>query len=189
MNWNHSEQQATILNDLKSGFLSLDPTETSAEVAWNDWYKKLPAFRHVEFEQFSKQLKAHRQQVERENAKIQQACEAYEHDRKLHPVRTHDDRGRLIFSRSPAALLLKEDLSHGYLDNFSMSELWELRPEYQVFSLHEFRRRIYQENNLQKFYNYLELQRKEKAEKKATRFAKRAAELDKIHGREDDMEE
>ena len=95
---------------------------------------------------------------------------------------TTDDRGRLIFSRSSEAPLLLQDVRQGKHETMNYEALWASRPECMVFSKQELQRRVYQAVGTLKWYNYLEIKRKEKAETLAKRYKDKAAELDKKHG-------
>ena len=61
--WRGSAAREILLRDLEAGFLGLRDDETSAEEAWEYVYKHLVEFDKVPFEQFKKQLQAHRLQV------------------------------------------------------------------------------------------------------------------------------
>ena len=58
---------------------------------------------------------------------------------------SHDRRGKLIFDRSPAKDLLRQDIKDGAYPRLSPMQLWNTRPEYKLFDLNVFKGRIYQE--------------------------------------------
>jgi hypothetical protein len=143
--WRYSDAKKIVMADLEEGRLSLDENEVSAEAAFAV-YKTLPEFEKVCFEQFEARLKAHRELVAK---KIQQSIveeSAFQHNLLIHPRNeTHDRRGKLIFDRHPAKLLLRQDIKDGAYPRLSPMELWHSREEYQCFELGVFRQRVYQE--------------------------------------------
>lgn len=173
------EARAIMLRDLQKGDLALTEEEMTAEEAWKFKYSTMAAFKHVPFKQFEEKLKSHREQVAKDNVKVSAAMKAFEHDQALFSRRTHNRRGKLVFDVHPAKLKLQEDVKKKVHKNLSPSELRLTRPEYQCFTLDEFRDRIYQEIRLQRFYNYLELKRKAKEKDQQASWAKQRQQLDK----------
>jgi hypothetical protein len=178
--WNKAcEARAIMLRDLQNGDLELTEEEMAAEDAWKFKYSSMAPFRHVPFDQFAKQLEAHRAQVAKENEKLSAAWKAFEHDQALFSRRTHDRRGKLVFDMHPAKLKLREDVKNKVHKSLSPSELLLTRPEYQCFTLDEFRERVYQEIRLQRFYNYLDMDRTKKEADQKKLWAKERQKLDK----------
>lgn len=177
--WTGCEARAIMLRDLRNGDLAMTEEEMTAEDAWKFRYSVMVAFKHVPFEQFEEKLESHREQVAKDNVKVSAAMKAFEHDQALFSRRTHNRRGKLVFDVHPAKLKLQEDVKKKVHKNLSPSGLWLTRPEYQCFTLDEFRDRIYQEIRLQRFYNYLELKRKAKEKDEQARWAKQRQQLDK----------
>jgi len=173
------EARAIMLRDLQKGDLPLTEEEMTAEDAWKFKYSHMAAFKRVPFEQFEEKLESHRGQVAKDNEKVSAAMRAFEHDQALFSRRTHNRRGKLVFDVHPAKLKLQEDVKNKVHKDLLPSELRLTRPEYQCFTLDEFRDRIYQEIRLQRFYNYLELKRNEKEKEQQARFAKQRQQLDK----------
>ena len=180
ISWKGCEAGAIIVLDFQNGELPLTEKEMSAEDAWKFKYSTKIAFKHVPFIQFKKQPIDHRKQVEKDNANLSAALKAFEHDQALFPRRrTHNRKGELVFDVHPAKEKLREDVENKVHKPLSPSEFRLTRPEYQCFTLDVFRDRIYQEIRLQRFYNYLEMQRKAKEKDKAKRWATQRVKLDK----------
>ena len=162
IDWRNSPAKRIIMSDLEDGFLSTDEEVVSTEAAWVV-YKKLPEFSDVCFKQFREHLKDHRRVVKKKEQQSIWEEDAFQHDCHLHPRdNTHDRRGKLIFDRSPAKDLLRQDIKDGAYPLLSPMELWNTRPQYKLFDLNVFRGRIYQEIRRNKFINWCELKRKEK---------------------------
>ena len=77
-----------------------------------------------------------------------------------HPRKKLNRRGELKFHLTAAAKYLQEDIKDGLNKEFTPMELQSLRPEYMLFDLEVFKRRIYQEEKLQKWYNFRDDQKK-----------------------------
>jgi len=177
--WGASEARAIVLRDLQNGDLPLTEKEMTAEDAWKFKYSAMAPFRHVPFDQFEKQLEAHRAQVAKDNEKLSASWKAFQQDQALFSRRTHNRRGKLVFDVHPAKPKLQEDVKNKVHKNLTPSEFRLTRPEYQCFTLDEFRDRIYQEIRLQRFYNYLDIKRKEKEADEKKRWANQRQKLDK----------
>lgn len=165
--WRKSDAKQKILTDLGDGVL--DPA-TPPESAWLV-YKKVAGFEKVPWEQFKQRYEDHIDAFVKKRERSQRDEMLFQHDRQLHPCNeTHDDVGRLIFSRHPAMTLLQYDIKHGYYPHYykTPSELWGSRPEHKDnFEVDELKRRIYQEQRAIKFKNWCEKKRSEKEEQKA----------------------
>jgi len=143
--WQNSPAKSIIMSDLEDGHLPIGEKEVSAEHAW-DVYKNLLEFDGVCFKQFKERLKDHRRAMEKKALQSATEEEAFQHDCLLHPRdNTHDRRGKLIFDRSPAKDLLRQDIMDGAYPLLSPMDFWNTRPEYKLFDLNVFRGRIYQE--------------------------------------------
>jgi ribosomal protein S21 len=162
INWRNSQAKMIIMSDLEDGWLPMDDTKVSAEDAWKV-YANLPEFHGICFKQFKERLADHRRAVEQKNMESIQEEDAFQHDCLLHPRdETHDRRGKLIFDRSPAKDLLRQDIKDGAYPRLSPMQLWNTRPEYKLFELKVFKERIYQEIRLAKFYNWCETKHQKK---------------------------
>jgi hypothetical protein len=122
----------------------------------------LPEFHGICFKQFKERLADHRRAVEKKNNESVQEEDAFQHDCLLHPRQeTHDRRGKVIFDRSPAKDLLRQDIKDGAYPRLSPIQLWNTRPEYQLFDPIVFKGRIYQEIRRAKFVNWCEMKRQQ----------------------------
>jgi hypothetical protein len=164
VNWDKNPARVIILGDLEAGILPIDETELSTEEAW-DTYKRIYEFKNVPFRQFSDRLRDHREQVRFQLEKNLEEELAFAHDRCLHPRRTHNRRGELVFDLTPAKQQLREDVEKGVHEQMTAAELQESNQVYWPFDQEKFRRRIEQEIRRQKFMFYLEKKRNEERAK------------------------
>lgn len=173
INWGHSEPQAIILEDLRKGLISLDDTVQSAERIWTVMYKDSPKFRDVCFEQFEEKLADHRKQVSSEQSRIGRASHAFEDYRRRYPHRTHNNHGRrMMWFDTETKALLFDDVKKNKHEGMPPALFHKTRPEYQQYTLDEFRPKIYQTIRTLRWYNWLELKRKENKEKNEKRWKK-----------------
>lgn len=149
------------MSDLEDGWLPTDETKVSAENAWKVYQNaNLPEFHGICFKQFKERLADHRRAAKKKKEESIQEEDAFQHDCLLHPRdEMHDRRGKLIFDRSPAKDLLRQDIKDGAYPRLSPMQLWNTRPEYKLFDLKVFKERIYQEIRLAKFFNWCEMKR------------------------------
>jgi len=63
VNWKTSEARKTLLNDLGSGFIPLNPKDMSAREAWDQQYEFMEEFEDIEFNQFSRNLNNYRKKM------------------------------------------------------------------------------------------------------------------------------
>lgn len=164
IDWKNSEAKTVLLKDLHEGVLPLEEHDVSAEDAWNTCYVNLPEFANVNFDQFKRQLKAHRKQVKEKKQGADSQEAALLHDRLLYPEKSHYTIGRRIFRMSPAAPLLQADVQNGHHHQLTPSALKASRPEYGEWELKIFTQRIYQAERRVKFINYLEWKRQQKVD-------------------------
>jgi hypothetical protein len=157
--WITCPARQVILDDLRRGAL-LDGV--SAEAAFK-FYKKMPEFEEVCFEQFKARLKDHQKQATKQWLLNAEEEKAFKHDLKLYPnSRTQNKQGKPIFDASPAKLLLREDVKDKKHEGVSPSQFQGSRPEYKLFDSKTFRHRIYQEIRRQKFIFHCDLHRRAK---------------------------
>ena len=121
----------------------------------------------VIFEQFKKQLKAHRQQIKKKRDLSSNEMQAFISDRAIHPKADYNHRGEKVFDSSDAKMLLRDDIKHKKQKAMSPMDLWNSREEYKEFKLEKFRQRIYQEERRVRYVNHLEMKRQKKAEEAA----------------------
>lgn len=95
---------------------------------------------------------------------------ALQHDRLLHPKKTHNQRGEKIFYWSEAMDLLKQDVADKKHLTMTPSQLRLSRPnEYGQFSLHIFDRRIRQAIRKERLINWLNDKREKETKKRKER--------------------
>ena len=158
--WRNRKARALVLNDIRSGVLSLDANETTAKQAW-EVYKHSPAFlaEGVVFSQFKEHLRDHRKQMGKKAYISQKQLEALIHDRKLYPRAPHNHKGEPVFDASNAKPLLRTDVADKKYKTMTPSQLQKSRPEYHMFDSVKFKERIYQEVRRQKFIHSRRLRR------------------------------
>jgi hypothetical protein len=152
--WMKSPAREILIEDLQPGGPLYEKDDVSAEVAFG-FYTTLPEFCGVGFPQFKDRLKDHRKQGNAKSRVSHEEMLAFAHDRALHPRQKTNERGELVFDLSAAKLLLREDVRNQLHTTMQPFELQQTRPEYMDFKRDIFRRRIYQEVRLQKYFFYL----------------------------------
>jgi hypothetical protein len=157
--WITCPARQVILDDLHREALGRD---VSAEAAFK-FYKKMPEFEGVGFEQFKARLADHRKQATKQWLLNAEEEKAFKRDMKLYQnSRTRNKQGKLIFDASPAKLLLREDVKDKKHERVLPSQFQASRPEYKLFDSKTFRHLIYQEIRRQKFIFHCELHRRVK---------------------------
>ena len=153
ISWRGSAARKVLLRDLEVGVLDLNDDETSAEEAWEDVYKHLVEFETVPFEQFKKQLQAHRLQVLR---KVKMSGADFVRFRN---TRDHVPAPQGLFRDSSTHLLLREDvvaeMAIGSGLEIPSDQFRSHRPEYLAMTPRHFGERLQQERRHQKYINYL----------------------------------
>ena len=154
IDWRKSEAKEIILAHLRNGWLSLDEEAYPAEDVW-EYYRHLPEFEGVIFEQFNLRLADHREQIGGRVRRAAWDAAAVEHDKLKHPFPTHNQRGEPNFHGSPAERLLREDVRADNHRGLYSAELQLMRPEYGVFSKKRFKELVKQTIRHVKFENFL----------------------------------
>ena len=164
IDWAKSLAKQIILDDLDCGVLPVDESELSAEEAWELVYSQMAEFIRPEtvvFSQFKERLRDHRKKHGEGVTRAALESEALDHDRRLFPRQTENNRGEPVFDLSAAKLLLRADIAEGKHHRMTPSQLQMTRVEYQPFSAVKFKHRIYQEVRRVKFINYLNERREQ----------------------------
>jgi hypothetical protein len=157
--WITCPARQVILDDLRRGAL-LDGVSAAAAFKF---YKKMPEFNEVCFEQFKARLKDHQKQATKQWLLNAEEEKVFEHDMKLYRnSHTQNKQGKLIFDASPAKLLLREDVKDKKHEGVSLSQFQGSRPEYKLFDSKTFWHRIYQEIRRQKFIFHCDLHHRAK---------------------------
>jgi hypothetical protein len=139
-----------LLEDLISGAIPLDKDAMKP----NEAYKLRPIFsEYGGYKNFPSRLRSARNQVNQKKSRNAFDEEACIHDRKLYPVVTHtcNLQGLLRWGGSRADKLLRQDITDGRHHNMAPKDLYNLREEYQKFTLDRFREHIHQEVRRRKF--------------------------------------
>lgn len=156
MRWEDSEAKRILLTELDDGILGPSEKIVLPRIAWVD-FKDMPAFKWVTYSQFSRALRVYRKDTSDGKKRAMLEQNALDRDRILHPRKTRDCRGNLVFDLSEAKDLLREDVKNGLHLRMKPSALRNSRPEYQrCFGPVVFKERIYQEVRRTKFLNWLE---------------------------------
>jgi hypothetical protein len=160
VDWRTNPGRAVVIQDLRPGGPLYQRDNITAEEIF-PWYKQLPAFADVVFDQFQARLKDHRLAASKSTHLAIQEQQYLEHDRRLYPRQSHNERGELVFDMHPAKLLLREDIKRNvHLTTYkTAAQLKASRAEYEPFKDNKFAERIRQEIKLQKYFNYLRLKR------------------------------
>ena len=174
--WKTSVAREIILTDLEEGRLALYENELPAREAWDTIYCHLHEFRNVPFEQFKKQLEAHRKQALKKTKKAFNEEISFIHDRSLHPRPLANKRGEPSFDGTPAQELLREDVRNKLHEVMTPSQLQASQPEYKVYKPAIFKQRIYQEEKYQKFVFLLELKQMKKLKEREVKKAEKSVE-------------
>ena len=158
IDWRSSAAKAIILRDLEPDGQLFGMDHLPAETVF-EFYRGLPGFENVVFDQFKKRLADHRTQSARDRRYAERDAEACRVDRLVHPRNTSNSRGELVFDLHPAKRFVRRDVANGIHKTMSPLELQVSRPAYREFSRKIFKHRIYQEVRRQKFLHWLEIQR------------------------------
>ena len=155
--WRNSAARKVLLGDIENSIIPLFESELSAEDAWARVYKHLVEFEKVPFEQFKRQLHAHRDQVQRRLRKANDDEVRYRNYRAVSPEPE-------TFRGSATHMLLRQDVAdemHQGSYRAPSNEFRMRREEYQAMSVREFGQRLRQERRYRKYCNYLESRREE----------------------------
>ena len=134
-----------------------------AKQVWTDHCKDDNAFKRMQCnDAFVRRLKSVRNDHLKKVERCQKDLEAYNNAKKNHPTPALNIRGEPQWHGSAAQNFLKESVEAGQHKEVEPKELWESKPEYQVYALKTFRDHIYQEGRLRKFSHYVDLLKKKK---------------------------
>ena len=164
IDWVKSRSRDIILEDLINGIIPYEEEKCSPDHAWNTWYCFIPEIieEKVVYSQFKERFVAHQRQISKKKKQSTREEEAFQYHATLHPRKTYNTRGELVFDLHPAKPLLREDVLDGKHKQLTPMQLHKTRPEYQEFALDAFSPLIYQAVRSQKFVHTLELRRAEK---------------------------
>ena len=96
LDWVNSESKQIVLDDLESGIISMDKTETAKDLYYS-MYQFTPKFiaEKVLFEQFEKHLKDHRKQLKYKHESPAWEMAALAHDQNIFPK--NNAKGKEVF--------------------------------------------------------------------------------------------
>ena len=110
VNWRSCPAREVLLQDLEPGGLLHDMDHVGADVLFH-FYKLMPQFNDVGFDQFKARLADHRKQSWKKHELASRDEDACAHDRRLFPPEYRDSRGKLKFDLHPAKALLRKDVT------------------------------------------------------------------------------
>lgn len=155
IDWRTSEAKKIVFNDLLQSRIPIDELAMPAEQCW-ERYRTLPAFAEVQFDQFKIRLKGHREQVGLKFDRAMVDSAAFEHDKLILPVKTHNARGEPVFHGSDAEKLLAQDVEEKKHEWMTLGMLQQSRPEYASLSGRQFKERVYQAQRLERYLAWYE---------------------------------
>ena len=167
INWRSSAAKQILMDHLEQGILPLYEEHCSVAAAWN-FYKALPEFKNVHFEQFQRQLKAHRKQVICRKERVGHQEAALIQFRDKNPRKTHNHRGEPVFDMMPGKKLLRQDIKDGRHLRMKLNDLRESREEFQVLTPLKLKERVSREIRRQKYIHFLELKTEKEQQKRKT---------------------
>ena len=93
-----------------------------------------------------------RQDIEKEEEDFQLDCRNFPHKRQT-------ERGEPFWYNHPAKILLRNDVESGLSNKIPPAALRDTREEYKQFTLHTFRKHVYQEQERQRAAPFWRLKR------------------------------
>jgi hypothetical protein len=128
----------------------------------HDNHKNPEIFNEIDFTQFKERMEDYTKKNKERRDRSRREYAWMLHDRQLHPRQLKNHGGELVFDLHPAKLLLREDIKEGAHAEMVPSQFQGTRAEYEEFDPAIFRKRIYQEERYQKYWNWLEDKRTKK---------------------------
>ena len=157
--WRVHVTRAIILEDLECDGCLAGNDHLAADFVW-EWYKNLPEFSNVGFEQFARQLSAHRKQSSIARDMAKRDAKAVARDLALYPRRFADEKAEPVFDLDDGAKnLLRADVKYGRHKGLLPSFFQTKRDDYMIYDSDIFRKRVYQEVRRKKFIHFLSLKR------------------------------
>jgi hypothetical protein len=138
--WKESEAKRLLREDIISGAVN-------ASMAAKDVYEMRPEYKKWPYNNFQTNLRNLRKAIVNSYERMLEDCEAYGHDLALlTTLRAGTENLQVVpWHKSDAKRLLKQDVDDGKHKAMKPEALYNMREEYQVFSLETFRNHIYQE--------------------------------------------
>lgn len=107
-------------------------------------HKRHPIFKQYSLADFGKYDKNMMALTEKHRVQLNEQVRKWELQRAVTVKKDTTEKGKKFWSSSQAKMLLLEDTRSGKTTTMKPKELFKTRPEYQDFSLHDFRKHIYQ---------------------------------------------
>ena len=174
IDWKNSESKQIVLDDLEANVISLDESDTAEDLFYG-MYQVSPEFiaEKVQFKQFKQRLKDHRKQLKEMLSSPAIEKLALEHDRRICPQKTHNERGEKIFYWTEAMQLLKQDVDAGLHLLMTPRQLQATRfAEYGEFPPKLFDRRVRQAIRKKRLINWKNDKREEATKERKARCQK-----------------
>ena len=151
IDWSRSVARRTLLDDLSYGGCLNGQDHLTAKEIWSFYTEpqRQEGFETLTFEQFRSNLYTYRKNNKANARKSAEEEMALEHDRKLYPRSSVNNRGEPVFD------MLRDDVENKLHEGIKPEVFQKTRPEYMVFKPRIFRHRIYQERRRQKYINWL----------------------------------
>ena len=159
--WKKYSGRQVLIDDLQPGGLLSEKPNLTAKEAF-EFYTPLLELARVVFLQFKVWLESHREQANVQSRAAHEDMQEFLHDRLLFPRQGHNGRGEPVFDMSTAKYLLRKGVCEKQHTTMKPRYFQKTRPEHMLFKLDIFKFRIYQEERLQKYFNYLDWKRKNK---------------------------
>jgi len=145
--WQYSQAKKLLVQDLLNGTIPLD----SLVMGPQEVYQQHPEFRQYDFNRFRDQLRDLRKKLSEKNDCSASDNMALAHDRRIHPMPTHNHRGEPRWEGSKSERLLKHDIAHNKQQAMEPKDLFATQQEYGKYDLEVFCKHIYQEEGRRKF--------------------------------------
>ena len=134
--WRHSEAKKLLKKNIINK--KIPPTMKAREVyEMEEEYKKWP------YKNFPTNLKNLRAAIKKDYDRAKEDLEAYKKDRETLKKLRANDPPQLLWHKSEACGLLKQDIYDGKHKLMKPRDLYLSRKEYQLFDLETFRNQIY----------------------------------------------
>ena len=165
-NWVKSAAREIMLEDLEPNGWLYGQDDLDTKVVFDTYKNQQEEFKDISYSSFKKYFEEATEKAAKRRARSAQEEEWMQHDRTIHPRKTHNHRGEPVFDMDETAKSrLRRDVEKGYHKRLTPTELWHMRSVYRKYNLEIFRHRVYQEIRRDKFLNWLEWKRTEKRRK------------------------
>jgi len=157
--WKYSEAKELLTKDLLDGTFPLNNDGSDAVSV----YRYRPQYLKYEFDKFQRYLKSLRLLLSNKKAWAARDAVALAHDRKIHPIQTHNHKGVPRWEGSDAQRFLVQDIKSGKYKEFETTEaLYASREAFHEYTMSYFRKKVCQTVRTCKFVAYYEDKKKHK---------------------------